>query len=173
MRIFNHLKHRFACALAAVAVFASACSSKTAQAPAPPANAPKAEARKAATVSQAAGATASAPRSVFVVNQESRDPFFPKAKAVRVEGNSTQPEVALDIPAILQANFHGVVSSGGRSIAYINNVVLEAGRSAVIPIRAGTQERQINVRCREVTADAVVLEVQGNPRPIRITRRSH
>jgi hypothetical protein len=106
---------------------------------------------------------------MFTVNQNSRDPFFPKAKAVQVEGTS-QPETSLDIPTILQANFHGVISSGGRSIAYINNITLEPGRQAVIPIRAGGQERQITVRCREVTKDSVLLEVQGYAQPIRISR---
>jgi hypothetical protein len=72
----------------------------------------------------------------------------------------------------LQENFHGVVSSGGKSIAYVNNVMLEEGRTAIIPIRAGGQQKLVTVRCIGVEKDAVVLEVQGYTRPIRLTRSS-
>lgn len=111
-----------------------------------------------------------APRSVFTVDKNSRDPFFPKARIGNQEENIARPEVAFDVPAILQANFHGVVSSAGKSIAYVNSVMLEEGRSAVIPIRAGGQEKQVTVRCTEVTKDSVLLEVHGYTEPVRLKR---
>jgi hypothetical protein len=83
---------------------------------------------------------------------------------------SSTPELAIDVPTVLRANLHGIISAGGKSIAYIGNVMLEEGRNAVIPIRAGGQERLITVRCREVTKDTVVLEVQGYTEPVRLTR---
>ena len=110
------------------------------------------------------------PRSVFTVDKNSRDPFFPKARIGNEEENNPQPDVAFDVPSILQANFHGVVSSAGKSIAYVNNVMLEEGRTAVIPIRAGGQEKQVTVRCVEVTKDSVILEVHGYTEPVRLKR---
>ena len=110
------------------------------------------------------------PRSVFTVDKNSRDPFFPKARIANEEENNPQPDVAFDVPSILQANFHGVVSSAGKSIAYVNNVMLEEGRTAIIPIRAGGHEKQVTVRCAEVTKDSVILEVQGYTEPVRLKR---
>ncbi|HEX7861684.1 MAG TPA: hypothetical protein VF773_15210 [Verrucomicrobiae bacterium] len=109
------------------------------------------------------------PKSVFSVDGKARDPFFPNARKTTIEVN-TDGELALDIPAMLQANLHGIISSGGKSIAYVSNVMLEPGRNALIPIRAGGQERLVSVRCREVTKEAVVLEVQGYPEPVTLTR---
>jgi hypothetical protein len=62
------------------------------------------------------------------------------------------------------------MASGTRRIALISNVMLEAGTKAVIPVRSGTQERQVPVRCREIERDYVVLEVQGHPTPVRLIR---
>ena len=111
-----------------------------------------------------------APKSVFTVDNNSRDPFFPNAKSsARVEPG-TPVDTNFDVPSILQANFHGVVSSGGKSIAYVNNVMLEEGRTAIIPISAGGQQKAVTVRCIRVEKDAVVLEVQGYAHHIRLTR---
>ena len=112
------------------------------------------------------------PKSDFSVDQNSRDPFFPKSRPVQQEIAGTA-ELAIDIPSLLQANLHGIVSAGGKSIAYISNVMLEEGRIAVIPIRAGGQVRNVNVRCREVAKDTVVLEVQGYTEPVSLTRSGH
>jgi Na+-transporting NADH:ubiquinone oxidoreductase subunit NqrF len=145
------------------AMVLTGCSSEAAKAAAPQA-APKA----AKTVAAPEPTEEVSPKSVFTSDHTGRDPFFPKAR-VQVEVN-TQTDVSLDVRSILQANFHGVVSSGGKSIAFVNNIMLEEGRNAVIPIRAGGHERQIAVRCREVTKDSVVLELQGDPEPLRLTR---
>lgn len=167
-------KHRcILCAAAAFTLISTACSPSvqtasaletTAQPIAKAAAQPKAETE--------AAATESAPKSVFTIDKNSRDPFFPKSRPLQEEVAPT-PEMAIDVPSVLKANLHGIVSAGGRSIAYISNVMLEEGRNAVIPIRAGGQERSVNVRCREVTKDTVVLEVQGYTEPVRITRSSY
>ena len=150
-------------AAACVMVF-SGCSSEAAKA-AGPQGAPKSAAKPAAPKEEPLAEVT--PKSVFTTDHTARDPFFPKARVAQVD---TQPDVALDVRAILQANFHGVVSSGGKSIAFINNIMLEEGRNAVIPIRAGGHERQVAVRCQMVTKDSVLLEVQGDPEPLRLTR---
>lgn len=151
-------------AAACVMVF-SGCSSEAAKA-AGPQVAPK-SAAKASTPKEEPLAEVM-PKSVFTTDHTARDPFFPNARIAQAD--KSQPDVALDVRAILQANFHGVVSSGGKSIAFINNIMLEENRSAVIPIRAGGHERQVAVRCQSVTKDSVVLEVQGDPEPLRLTK---
>jgi hypothetical protein len=151
-------------AAACVMVF-SGCSSEAAKA-ADPQAASKTASKTAAPKEEPLAEVA--PKSVFTTDHTARDPFFPKARVAQAD--NTQPDVALDVRAILQSSFHGVVSSGGKSIAFINNIMLEEGRNAVIPIRAGGHERQVAVRCQMVTKDSVVLEVQGDPEPLRLTR---
>lgn len=149
-------------------LFLAGCSSNTpSQASSKPAKGSHTTPAPAETTTVLAMETA--PKSVFSVDGKARDPFFPNARKNTFEVN-TDGEVALDIPAILQANLHGIISSGGKSIAYVSNVMLEPGRNALIPIRAGGQERLVSVRCREVTKEAVVLEVQGYPEPVTLTR---
>ena len=154
--------------LAAAAFVFAGCSSNTASQAS--AKDPAKTSRPISTPAEASvPAAETAPKSVFTVDGKVRDPFFPNARQATLEVN-TEGELALDIPAILQANLHGIISSGGRSIAYVSNVMLEPGRNALIPIRAGGQERQVSVRCVEVTKESVVVEVQGYPEPITLTR---
>jgi hypothetical protein len=149
------------CAVVACAMPFCGCSSEAAKAAVATQSA-----RKVAATPKAEPAAEVAPKSVFTADHTARDPFYPKA---RLSTEST-PDVALDVRAILQSSFHGVVSSGGKSIAFINNIMLEEGRNAVIPIRAGAHERQVAVHCRSVTKDSVLLEVQGDAEPLRLTR---
>ena len=147
------------------------CSNNTAQSKSITDTPPKGATRPAPPAIEQS--TETAPKSVFTIDNNSRDPFFPNARSsAPVEAAGTAVDANFDVPSILQANFHGVVSSGGKSIAYVNNVMLEEGRTAVIPIRAGGQEKAVTVRCIEVAKDSVVLEVQGYAHSIRLTRQS-
>src|SRR5688572_30510517 len=129
--------------LAAVPLAFAGCSSNTdAQATA---KKPTKTARPVSTPEATLLASAdTTPKSTFSIDSKSRDPFFPNARRATLEANSNT-DLALDIPAMLQANLHGIISSGGKSIAYVSNVMLEPGRNALIPIRAGGQERLISV----------------------------
>lgn len=159
--------------LTSLALLVSACSSDPVQTASALESSAKPSARPTQhSESAATDVPETPPQSVFTVDQTARDPFFPKARPVQLEA-STGPELALDIPTLLQANLHGIISAGGKSIAYVSNIMLEEGRIAVIPIRAAGQERQVNVRCREVTKDTVVLEVQGYSEPIRLKRQAY
>lgn len=156
--------------LAVLSLLASACSSKPVQTALASEAAPKGAVRPASAKSETTRAMEEAvPQSVFTVDQNSRDPFFPKARA-KMETESDEPQIALDVPALLQSSLYGIISSGGKSIAYVGDVMLESGRSAAIPIRAAGQERHVTVRCVEVTKDTVVLEVQGYTEPVRLTK---
>ena len=137
-------------------------------APAPPSQSAKSGSKDA----QAAAVESPAPKSVFTIDQNSRDPFYPKAKraVATVVEPTKQPEASIDLLSLLQAAFQGVIGNRDTRIALINNVMLEPGRQTVIPISAGGQLRSVPVRCREVLKDAVVLEVQGYPQPVRLVR---
>jgi hypothetical protein len=168
------MKHSFALSLSALAICLTACSSEQAPSSGAPAPAPTAS-QKSRTSTESGtkvAAAAAVPRSVFNANPNARDPFFPKAQRTEVaETKAPEDNTPMDVPSLLQAHFQGVISSGGTAIAVINNVMLEPGRTATIPIHAAGQLRQIAVRCRDVARDSVLLEVQGHPAPLRIVRR--
>jgi len=167
----THFSLQLFTTIAAVTLVVCGCSNNTAQSKSVTDRPPKGATRPApAPVEHPAENPA--PKSVFTVDNNSRDPFFPNAKSSAPSVTGSQVDANFDVPSILQANFHGVVSSGGKSIAYVNNVMLEEGRTAIIPIRAGGQEKSVTVHCSEVVKDAVVLEVQGYAHPIRLTRPS-
>jgi len=153
----------------AVALVTCGCSNNTAQSKSVTDRPPKGATPAApATIEQPAEIPA--PKSVFTIDNNSRDPFFPNAKSSAPVQAGSPIDTNFDVPSILQSNFHGVVSSGGKSIAYVNNVMLEEGRTAIIPISAGGQQKAVTVRCISVEKDAVVLEVQGYAHQIRLTR---
>ncbi len=161
--------------LLAVGLVVGGCSSSNPNSGAPAATATKTEAR---SVSKTAAVTTAseAPKSVFKIDQTSRDPFFPNAKRVvevAAEPTKQQPQVQMDVTGLLREGFQGVIGSGETRIALINNVMLEPGRQTVIPITAPGQSRSVPVRCREVLRDGVVLEVQGYPEPLRITKAAY
>jgi hypothetical protein len=158
--------------LAAASLVLAGCSSSSPNAAAPPAASPSPESKAGAKSGPALAANTPAASSVFTISKDSRDPFFPKAKrAMEVAEPATQqPVSAIDILALLRQGFQGVIGSGETRIALINNVMLEPGRQTVIPIAAAGQSRSVAVRCREVTKDAVVLELQGYPQPVKIAK---
>src|SRR5688500_318386 len=107
---FRQLAHntRFGtCALLGAAGLRPAgVSSESANAGAP---APQSAATKAPAPSTTKVAGLSAEKSVFTIDQNSRDPFFPKAKKAVAVTDTTQPQVAVDVTALLQAGFQGVI----------------------------------------------------------------
>ena len=160
--------------VAAFGLLLVGCSSGNSSTGAPAPASRSAAAKSNTMAAQTAATEAPAPKSVFTIDQNSRDPFFPKAKrAVAVSEPTKQPEAAIDLLALLQAAFQGVIGSGDTRIALINNIMLEPGRQTVIPISAAGQSRNVPVRCREVLRDAVVIEVQGYPQPIKLVRVPH
>ena len=121
-----------------------------------------------ASPAEVAPAAPSAHRSEFSTNAALRDPFFPNVKRQpeAVAQSSAQP---LDVERQLRAGFLGIFGAGRDRVALINNVMLEAGRTASIPIRSGGQIKEITVKVREVFPTAVVLEVEGDGRAITIS----
>jgi hypothetical protein len=110
-------------------------------------------------------------RSVFTIDETSRDPFNPHAKRkTAATVAEAPPRQSVDFQGLLQAGFQGVVGSGERRIAIIHNVLFEPGRQATMSLGTGSGEQRVSVRCREVNRSSVVLEVQGCPQPIIVSR---
>ena len=150
------------------------CSSSSSSTGAPAPASQSAPSASSAKNAQTNAVETPAPKSVFSLDQNSRDPFFPKAKRiVAVAETAQQPAAAVDLPGLLQAAFQGVIGNGDTRIALINNVMLEPGRQTLIPIIAAGHSRNVSVRCREVLRDAVVLDVQGYPNPVRLVRTAY
>ena len=116
-----------------------------------------------AKTTEATAAVAPARRSVFTLDQGSRDPFFPQAKKspAAIATTVSAPAMVADVPALMVAGLQGIGGTPDRYIAILYNVMLEKGRSAVIPVRVGNQEKKFSVKCREVAKNSVALEVEG------------
>lgn len=106
-------------------------------------------------------------KSVFVINKEARDPFFPGSSPVATAEAGPAPEPVVDVLSTLRSEFQGIMASGGERIALINNTILVPGRSTEIPLAKG---KSVKVRCREVLSNSVILEVEGQARPVTIAR---
>jgi hypothetical protein len=135
-----------------------------------------ARAKKPAKAPAAAAAEPSAPaprKSVFALESSLRDPFFPHSTRDAQAQAQAAPAVpkAAEINGLLQAGFQGVIGGPEEWLAVVNNIILEPGQSADIPVRTGTTVRQVHVRCREISKEAVVLEVQGQPGTVTLTRK--
>jgi hypothetical protein len=160
----------FAAGLAVLTI--AGCSSKAPSAGAPGKRTQVSEKKKSSPATTAVAA-ASAPASAFTVDPKLRDPFYPKAKRA-AESDAAQPAApAIDVLALLREGFQGTIGSGEHRIALINNVMLEPGRQTEILLGAAGTTRSVTVRCREVSRDVVVLEVQGHPNPVRIAKASY
>jgi len=115
--------------------------------------------------------------SVFRVDDpNTRDPFFPQSKrnaepapAAVSEGKTT---AAVRVDPVSLLNLQGILGSGTERIALLNNVMVEPGRAALISVNDGSGETKLKVRCRSISKNSVVLEVEGRAEPIelRVTR---
>ncbi len=116
-----------------------------------------------AKIADAAATTAPVRRSVFTLDQGSRDPFFPQAKkaSAAIATTVSAPVVVTDLTGLFASGLQGIGGTPDRYIAIINNVMLEKGRQAVIPVRVGNQEKKFPVKCRDVSKNSVSLEVEG------------
>src|SRR5688500_1777991 len=116
----ERMKHRSWLGSFAAALLLAGCSSEKNDKPAAadPSKVSSASAAHAGTNLVAQGGM---PRSKFTVNPELRDPFFPNSKtAVRQIAGNSQTTANMDVPALLQAGFVGVIVAGNTRIANIN-----------------------------------------------------
>lgn len=158
-------------ALAAVLLIAGCSGEKPAAAPSAAQKAGPSAAAAALQTAAAAQAPASPHRSKFTA-AGARDPFFPK-KGPSVSppgGGQTESAGPTDAVALLRAGFQGTIGSGADRLGLINNIILETGRTATIPLNAPGQKREVTVKVRQVLPNAVILDIPGQPQPVTITR---
>jgi hypothetical protein len=102
------------------------------------------------------------PKSVYVVPvkpEEGTDPFFPKAARVKAATPSTTPR-SFSGDLVLK----GFSGPAQHKLAIINNYTLATGEEADLHIGAA----HVHVRCIEVKADSVVIEIEGERRELRL-----
>ena len=127
-------------------------------------NAP-ATASPAAT--NAAPAQPEIPKSVFIIPatpQEGKDPFFPRSMrlfASTVVKTNLQP-TAVPIPVELHLN--GISGTADRRLAIINNHTFETNEEGEVPTNPG----RARIRCLEIKADSVLIQVGGEQRVLRL-----
>src|SRR5688572_24521683 len=109
----NRRSYRSQAIIAAASLVLAGCSSSSPNAGAPAAASQSAESKAGAKGAQALAASTPTATSVFTIDQNSRDPFFPKAKrAAEVVEPTQQPVVAVDVPTLLRQGFQGVIGNG-------------------------------------------------------------
>ena len=105
------------------------------------------------------------PQSVFIIPaspREGKDPFFPR---------SMRPYASIVVktnmqPAVIAVELHlnGISGAAGRRLAIINNRTFEANEEAVVPTSAGLAR----IRCMEIKADSVLIQIGGEQRILRL-----
>jgi hypothetical protein len=110
------------------------------------------------------------PKSVFTINKDFKDPFYPKTTQSAPDSTKAAPVSAMDIDSALRIGFQGVMGAGDRRLAVINNVILEPGRHTTVPVHFGATSKNVRVRVIEVLKNGVVVEVEGQTQALTITR---
>jgi len=123
---------------------------------------------KAAEVSNADVAVP-AQKSVFRVDKNFRDPFYPKSsKPIKVDATPA-PVTSTDVVSMLRSGFQGIMGVGENRLAVINNAIIETGKIVAVPIGHPTSGKSVRVRVMEILKDSVVLEVEGQKQPITLS----
>jgi hypothetical protein len=175
-RLESKLKNGFSLLIGLIGLVWTGCGEKPQQA---------APVKKTSLVANAAqkaadAPTNNAPRSVFVVDKTAKDPFFPKSSRLTERPAVTNAQAALvpaptttgDVLAALQSGFQGVIGAGENRLAVINNTILEPNRAAAIPVSIGGRAQNVQVRCRQILKNGVVLDIQGQAQGVTITGKA-
>lgn len=115
----------------------------------------------------AAPAQPEIPKSVFIIPttpQEGKDPFFPRSTRLftsAVVKTNLPPAAVAAIAAELHLN--GISGTTDRRLAIINNRTFETNEEAVVTSKSGPPVR---IRCLEIKADSVVIQIVGGERRV-------
>jgi hypothetical protein len=115
----------------------------------------------------AAPAQAEIPKSVFLIPatpQEGKDPFFPRSMrlfASVVVMSNVQPLVT---PPAVELRLNGFSGTASRRLAIINNQTFETNEEGEVPTNPG----RARIRCLEIKADSVLVQVGGEQRVLRM-----
>ena len=108
------------------------------------------------------------PKSVFLIPttpQEGKDPFFPRSMrlfASAVVKTNVQPLATIPPPVELRLN--GISGTADRRLAIINNQTFETNEEGEVPTNPG----RARIRCMEIKADSVVVQVGTEQRVLRL-----
>jgi hypothetical protein len=103
--------------------------------------------------------------SVFLMPsgpKEGKDPFFPHSSRPYASRVIQTNQVAVPIVADLRLN--GISGPPEKRLAIINFKTFEAGEEAEVNTNAG----RIRLRCIEIQADAVIIQIGGERRLLRL-----
>ena len=98
--------------------------------------------------------TNSVPQSVFVDDEQGRDPFFPNS--TRRQFTAVVPEVA-PIVGPTSLVVHGITGQPGNRVALINNRNFVTGEEIRVRVPGGSSL----VKCEEIRESSVIVTIQG------------
>ena len=113
----------------------------------------------------AAPAQLEIPKSVFIIPnspQEGKDPFFPCSKRLFASA-VVKTNLPPSAPAA-ELYLNGISGSPERRLAIVNNQTFAANEEGEVPTNRG----RARIRCLEVKADSVVIQVGGEQRVLRL-----
>jgi hypothetical protein len=109
------------------------------------------------------------PKSAFIIPaspQEGKDPFFPlSTRLLPSVVVSTNPQPAAAVVAVeIKLKLNGISGTSARPLAIINNRTFEANEESAVSTVSGP----VRIRCLEIKPDAVVVQVGGEQRILRL-----
>ena len=106
------------------------------------------------------------PKSVFLIPttpQQGKDPFFPRSMRLftsAVVSTNLQPTPAVTVELKLK----GISGTLARRLAIINNRTFEANEEGAVSTASGL----VRIRCLEIRADSVLVQIGGERRILRL-----
>jgi hypothetical protein len=106
------------------------------------------------------------PKSVFLIPttpQQGKDPFFPRSMRLFtsvVFSTNLQPTPAVTV----ELKLNGISGTLARRLAIINNRTFEANEEGVVSTASGP----VRIRCLEIRADSVLVQIGGEQRILRL-----
>ena len=108
------------------------------------------------------------PKSVFIIPttpQEGKDPFFPRSTrlyaSVVIKSNSLPAAAAA---VIVDLKLNGISGTSDHRLAIINNRTFGPNEEGAVSTALGP----VRIRCLEIKADSVLVQVGGEQRVLRL-----
>jgi hypothetical protein len=106
------------------------------------------------------------PKSVFLIPttpQQGKDPFFPRSMRLFtsvVVSTNLQPTRVVTV----ELKLNGISGISTRRLAIINNRTFEANEEGIVSTASGP----VRIRCLEIRADSVLVQIGGEQRSLRL-----
>jgi hypothetical protein len=118
----------------------------------------------------AAPVQAEIPKSVFLIPsrpEEGKDPFFPRSTrlfATAVVKTNPQPTTTPAPAPVVELRLNGISGAADHRLAIINNQTFEVNEEGEVPTNPG----RARIRCLEINADSVTVQVGGVQRVLHL-----